>query len=108
MAFNGERKETRVVQNVRGSAPYLKGLPSKIIRRNIRTSHVWRMKQEVIHIFSPDNVFLPDDLFFIVLEFANLAQIGNRMLSFTFFFPHLVKRKHVEMDDRSNERVPPQ
>ena len=63
MAFNGERKETGVVQNVRGSAPYIKDLPSKVVRRNIRTSHVHRMKQEVIHIFSPDNVFLPDDLF---------------------------------------------
>ena len=106
MAFNGERKETGVVQNVRGSAPYIKDLPSKVVRRNIRTSHVHRMKKEVIHIFSPDNVFLPDDLFFIVLEFANLCQIGNRMLSFTVFFPYLVKRKHVKVDDRSDERVP--
>ena len=107
MESNGEREETRVVQNVRGSAPYIQGLPSKVIRRNIRKSYVHRMKKEVIHIFSPDNVFLPDDLFFIVLEFANLAQIGNRMLSFTLFFPHLVKRKHVKVDDRSDERVPP-
>ena len=65
------------------------------------------MKREVLYIFSPENVFLPDDLFFIVLEFADLAQIGSRMLCFTVFFPKLVKRKpHVPLDESSDERVP--
>ena len=66
-----------------------------------------RMRNEIFYMFAPDNVFLPKDLFFVVLEFANLAQIGTRMLCFTVFPPHLVKRKNVEVDDRSNERVPP-
>ena len=107
MESNGERTETRVVQNVRGSAPYIQGLPSKVIRRNIRKKNMQRMRNEIFYMFAPDNVFLPKDLFFIVLEFANLAQIGTRMLCFTVFFPHLVKRKNVEVDDRGYERVPP-
>ena len=45
------------------------------------------MRNEIFYMFAPNNVFLPKDLFFIVLEFANLAQIGSRMLCFTVFFP---------------------
>ena len=62
------------------------------------------MRNEIYYIFAPDNVFLPKDLFFIVLEFANLAQIGSRMLCFTVFFPHLVKRKNVKVVMREYRR----
>ena len=107
MASDGKRKETGVVQNVRGSAPYLKGLPSKVVRRNIRRAHLQRMKNDIFDMFAPDDVFLPQDLFFIVLEYANLAQIGSRMLSFTVFFPHLVKRKNVKVDAGGDARISP-
>ena len=93
MESNGERKETRMVQNVRRSSPYLKDLPSKVIRKDIRKAHMQRLKNELFDLFAPYHGFLPHDLFFIVLEYANLAKIGSRTLSFTVFFPHLVKRK---------------
>ena len=107
MESNGERNKTGVVQNIRGSAPYLKGLPSKVIRTNIRKKNMQRMRNEIYYMFAPDNVFLPKDLFFIVLEFANLAQIGSRMLCFTVFFPHLVKRKNVKVDAGGDARISP-
>ena len=108
MESNGERKETRMVQNIRGSAPYLEGLPSKVIRKNIRRANMQRMKNEIFYMFAPDDLFLPKDLFFIVLDFADLAKIGTRMLCFTVFFPHLIKRKkHVKMDASSDERISP-
>ena len=66
-----------------------------------------RMRNEIYYMFAPDNVFLPKDLFFIVLEFANLAQIGTRMLCFTVFFPHLVKRKNVKVDEGGDARISP-
>jgi len=67
-----------------------------------------RLKNELFDLFAPYHGFLPHDLFFIVLEYANLAKIGSRTLSFTVFFPHLVKRKkNVKMDASSDARVPP-
>ena len=67
-----------------------------------------RLKKELFDLFAPNHGFLPHDLFFIVLEYANLAKIGTRTLSFTVFFPHLVKRKkNVKMDASSDARVPP-
>ena len=107
MESDGERNNSGVVQNVRGSAPYLEGLPSKVIRKNLRRAHMQRLKNEVFDMFAPYHGFLPHDLFFIVLEYANLAKIGLRTLSFTVFFPHLVKRKNVKLDESGDARVSP-
>ena len=65
------------------------------------------MKKELFDLFAPNHGFLPHDLFFIVLEYANLAKIGTRTLSFTIFSPHLVKRKkkNVKMDASGDARV---
>ena len=107
MESNGERTETGVVQNVRGSAPYIQGLSSQVVRTNVRKKNMQRMRNEIFYMFAPNNVFLPKDLFFIVLEFANLAQIGSRMLCFTVFFPHLIKRKNVKVDEGGDARISP-
>ena len=68
-----------------------------------------RLKKEVFDMFAPYHGFLPPDLFFIVLEYANLAKIGLHTLSFTIFFPHLVKRKkkNVKLDEGGDARVSP-
>ena len=80
----------------------------RVIHKKIRRTHMQRMKRDVLCLFTHENVFLHPDLVFLVLEFANLVHVGNRLLCFTVFFPRLIKRRHEPLDDRRDENVPPQ
>jgi hypothetical protein len=64
-------------------------------------------KKHIIDIFRPQHVFLPDDLLYLILEIAGLANVGRSLSTFTIYFPRLIQTKHVSLDDPRDENVPP-
>ena len=64
-------------------------------------------KKHIIDIFRPQRVFLPDDLLYLILEIAGLANVGRSLSTFTIYFPRLIQTKHVSLDDPRDENVPP-
>ena len=62
--------------------------------------------KELVELFFGDFRPIPDPLLVYVLEYAGLATIGRKWLSYILFFPKLVKR-HEPVDDPCHENVPP-
>ena len=67
-----------------------------------------RHSRELVELFFGEVRPMPDPLLIYVLEFAGLANIGRKWLSYILFFPKLVRRhENVEVDDSRDENVPP-
>ena len=41
----------------------------------------------------------------MILEFANLARVGHKIMTYTIFFPSITKRKNVKVDEARDENV---
>ena len=63
--------------------------------------------RELATIFFGDEPPLPDPLLVMILEFANLAKVGHKIMTYTIFFPSIKKNtKNVEVDGPRYENVP--
>ena len=66
-----------------------------------------RMRRDILYVFSPKKTVLYNDMIFLCLELANLVRVGHRLLSFSVFFPRLIKsRKHEPVDATRHENLP--
>ena len=98
-----------------GSKPKKKQQCAQISSENVishkSTKSIWKAdmhvaKKTIIDIFRPRNVFLPDDLLYLILEIAGLANVGRTLSTFTIFFPRLVQRNNESLDESRDEGVP--
>ena len=66
--------------------------------------------RELLELFFADVRPISDPCLVLVLEFAGLATIGRKYLSYILFFPKLLKslEEHVPLDDPRDENVPPE
>ena len=62
--------------------------------------------RELATLFFGDQCQLPDPLCVMILEFANLARVGHKIMSYTIYFPSTKKKKHVKVDEARDENVP--
>ena len=62
--------------------------------------------KELATIFFGDEPPLPDPVLVMILEFANLARVGHKIMTYTIFFPSNKKNRYVEVDDPRHENVP--
>ena len=105
MVIESPRRETRMVRNGRRSDGEVPRAPSRPVYKKVRRTNMQRMKREVLCLFTPENALLPTELVFIILELADLCKCGRCLLSFTVFFPHLIKRRHEPLDDPRDENI---
>ena len=69
-----------------------------------------RHNNELLELFYGDVRPFPDPILIMCLEFAGLATIGRKYLSWVLFFPQLVKRhtkRYEPLDETCDENVPP-
>ena len=62
--------------------------------------------RELATLFFGDQCELPDPVCVMILEFANLARVGHKIMSYTIYFPSNKKNRNVKVDDPRDENVP--
>ena len=41
----------------------------------------------------------------MILEYANLARVGHKIMSYTIYFPSTKKKRYVKVDEARDENV---
>ena len=61
----------------------------------------------ILNLFLGDCRPLPDPLLFLILKIAGLASIGRHLVTYSLFFPRLLKRDEP-LEQAPDVGVPPQ